>query len=78
MLSKFLPWLKPGVDLILIETMVDLYAVRAAVDAARHVDPDLPVIASMTFTRDRRTLLGNTPQEVAQQMDALWCGCDWR
>ena len=57
-----------GVDLMLIETMVDLYAVRAAVDAVRHVDPHLPVIASMTFTRDLRTLLGNTPQEVAQRM----------
>jgi methionine synthase / methylenetetrahydrofolate reductase(NADPH) len=33
---------KAGVDLILIETMVDLYAVRAAVDAARHVDPQHP------------------------------------
>ena len=62
---------KAGVDLILIETMVDLYAVRAAVDAARQVDPAMPIIASMTFTRDRRTLLGNTPQEVAQQLDAF-------
>ena len=62
---------KAGVDLILIETMVDLYAVRAAVDAARQVDPAMPIIASMTFTRDRRTLLGNTPQEVAQRLDAF-------
>lgn len=62
---------KAGVDLILIETMVDLYAVRAAVEAARDVDPHMPVIASMTFTRDRRTLLGNTPQEVAQRLDAF-------
>jgi len=62
---------KAGVDLILIETMVDLYAVRAAVEAARHVDPNIPVIASMTFTRDRRTLLGNTPQEVAQKMNGF-------
>jgi len=58
-----------GVDVILIETMVDLYAVRAAVEAARQVDPTMPVIASMTFTRDRRTLLGNTPQEVALRME---------
>ncbi len=57
-----------GIDLILIETMVDLYAVRAAVEAARHVAPTLPVAASMTFTRDRRTLLGNTPHEVALEM----------
>lgn len=60
-----------GVDLILIETMVDLYAVRAAVEAARHVNPAMPLIASMTFTRDRRTLLGNTPQEVARELDAF-------
>jgi len=60
-----------GVDLILIETMVDLYAVRAAVEAVRQVDPDIPIIASMTFTRDRRTLLGNTPQEVAIKINDL-------
>lgn len=60
-----------GVDLILIETMVDVYAVRAAVEAVRQVNPDMPVIASMTFTRDRRTLLGDTPQEVAQRISDL-------
>jgi homocysteine S-methyltransferase len=60
-----------GVDLILIETMVDLYAVRAAVEAVRQVDPDIPIIASMTFTRDRRTLLGDTPQEVATKISDL-------
>lgn len=60
-----------GVDLILIETMVDIYAVRAAIEAAHYVDPALPVIASMTFTRDRRTLLGDTPQEVAQRMQEM-------
>jgi len=57
-----------GVDLILIETMVDVYAVREAVKAVHHVDPHMPVIASMTFTRDRRTLLGDTPREVAERI----------
>ena len=56
-----------GVDVILIETMVDTYAVREAVSAARHADPSIPIIASMTFTRDLRTLLGDTPEEVAQR-----------
>jgi homocysteine S-methyltransferase len=60
--------IKAGVDVILIETMVDLYAVRAAVDAVHHVDPEMPIIASMTFTRDRRTLLGDSPREVAQKI----------
>ena len=60
-----------GVDLILIETMVDLYAVREAVRAVQAVDPGLPIVASMTFTRDRRTLLGNTPQEVAKDIHEM-------
>jgi homocysteine S-methyltransferase len=60
-----------GVDVILIETMVDTYAVREAVKAARHVDPNMPVIASMTYTRDLRTLLGDTPEEVALRMDEI-------
>ena len=60
--------IEAGVDVILIETMVDLYAVREAVRAVHAVDESMPVIASMTFTRDRRTLLGDTPQEVAEQM----------
>ena len=60
--------IEAGVDVILIETMVDLYAVREAVRAVHAVDAAMPVIASMTFTRDRRTLLGDTPREVAEQM----------
>ncbi len=60
-----------GVDVILIETMVDILAVKAAVEATHAVDPDMPVIASMTFTRDSRTLLGDTPREVALKMDGF-------
>ena len=63
--------IEAGVDLILIETMVDLYAVRAAVEAVREIDPEMPIIASMAFTRDRRTLLGDTPQEVAAKINDL-------
>jgi len=62
---------KAGVDLIIIETMVDFYAVRAAIEALRQVDQEMPVIASMTFTRDRRTLLGDSPEEIAKRMADL-------
>ena len=53
------------VDLIVIETISDLYEVREAVLAARQVC-DLPVLASITFTRDDRTLLGDPPQKAAR------------
>ncbi len=55
------------VDFILIETITDLYEVLEAIKAAREVC-DLPVVASMTFTRDDRTLLGDPPSKVAQRI----------
>jgi homocysteine S-methyltransferase len=54
-------------DLILIETMTDIYEVREAVLAAKALS-DLPVLASMTFTRDDRTLLGDPPRKIARKM----------
>jgi methionine synthase I (cobalamin-dependent) len=57
-----------GVNLLIIETMTDLYEVAEAIAAARQVAPDLPVVASMTFTRDDRTLLGDSPVKVARHL----------
>jgi homocysteine S-methyltransferase len=69
-----------GVDLLIIETMTDLYEVREAIAAARQVASYLPIIASMTFTRDDRTLLGDDPVKVARAMhgygaDVLGVNC---
>lgn len=54
-------------DLLLIETMTDLYEAREAVQAAKALS-ELSVLASMTFTRDDRTLLGDTPSKVATKL----------
>jgi len=59
-----------GVDLLIIETMTDLYEVVEAIHAAREAAPHLPVVASMTFTRDDRTLLGASPARVARGIHA--------
>lgn len=59
---------KAGVDLLIIETMSDVYEVIEAIQAAKEVAPGLPIIASMTFTRDDRTLLGDNPTKVAQAL----------
>lgn len=56
-----------GADLIVIETFSDLYEIREAIKAARQVC-DLPVVASVTFTRDDRTLLGDDPVKVARTL----------
>lgn len=57
-----------GVDLIVLETHSDLHELREAILAAKEVGA-LPVIASVTFTRDDRTLLGDTPAQAAR---LLW------
>jgi methionine synthase / methylenetetrahydrofolate reductase(NADPH) len=59
---------KSGVDLIIIETMTDLYEVHEALKAARQLAPNLPIITSMTFTRDDRTVLGDDPVKVAKML----------
>jgi len=60
-----------GVDLLMIETFSDLYELQEAIRAARDLSADLPIIAEATFTRDDRTLLGDTPAQVAEFLAAL-------
>jgi len=57
-----------GVDLLIIETMTDLYEVQQAIFAAKETAANLPIIASMTFTRDDRTLLGDSPAKIARSI----------
>lgn len=52
-----------GADAIIIETMSDIKEARAAVIAAKE-NSNLPVIITMTFQQDLRSLLG-TPPDVA-------------
>ncbi len=60
--------LNADVDLLVIETMTDLYEMREALAAARELSTDVPIVASMTFTRDDRTLLGDNPRKVARDL----------
>lgn len=49
-----------GADLILIETMSDVYEAKAAILAAKE-NTNLPVICTMTFQENGRTLTGTDP-----------------
>ena len=60
-----------GIDLVLIETMSDLGEVAAAVAAARSVVPDLPVIATMSFDTNLRTMMGVRPADAVTALAAL-------
>lgn len=58
-----------GVDLFSIETMMDLGQILAAIRAVRQ-ECDLPVIATLTFDENGRTLSGNPPSAGAVAMEA--------
>jgi homocysteine S-methyltransferase len=62
--------LEGGVDLLILETMGNLDEMTAAVHAARAVC-DLPVVASMTFAEDGRTIGGDRPDEVVARLRGL-------
>ena len=59
-----------GADLILIETMSDIYEAKAAVLAAKE-NSGLPVICTMTFQADGRTLTGTDPLTMVNILQNL-------
>ena len=60
-----------GVDAILIETMSDLAEVEAAVNAAKEVAPHLPIIATMSFDTNLRTMIGVKPTLAVTYLASL-------
>ena len=60
-----------GIDVVLIETMSDLGEVEAAVAAARQVVPDLPVITTLSFDTNLRTMMGVRPADAVTSLAAL-------
>jgi methionine synthase I (cobalamin-dependent) len=60
-----------GIDLVLVETMSDLGEVEAAVTAAGRVVPGLPVVATMSFDTNLRTMMGVSPAAAVRNLAAL-------
>ena len=62
-----------GADLLVVETMMSLAETRAALIAAKEVC-DLPVIATLTFEADGRTLFGTDAKTAAIVLESLGAG----
>jgi methionine synthase / methylenetetrahydrofolate reductase(NADPH) len=56
-----------GADLFIVETMSSLAEIREAIFAVRE-QSDLPIIASMTFTEEGKTLVGDKPADVRRAL----------
>jgi len=62
-----------GADLVIIETMMDIKEMKAAIMGAKSTG--LPVVATMTFDETMRTVLGTPPEAFAIMAAALGADC---
>lgn len=61
---------KAGADLVLIETMSDLYEAKAAILAVKE-NTSLPILVSMTFQGNLRTLTGSDVETCVTYLESL-------
>jgi 5-methyltetrahydrofolate--homocysteine methyltransferase len=57
-----------GVDVMWVETMSDVSEAVAAVQGAKDVAPDVPVIATMSFDTRGHTMMGISPERAAEAL----------
>ena len=62
-----------GADLFIIETMMDIKEMKAAIIACKSTG--LPVVATMTFDETMRTVLGTPPESFAIMAASLGADC---
>ena len=72
--------IRGGVDLLLVETMSDLAEVQAAIAAARAHAPELPLVATLSFDTNLRTMMGVDPAAAVKALaeagvDAVGANC---
>ncbi len=61
---------KAGCDLVLLETMTDIYELKAAVLAVKE-NTSLPVLTTMTFEANGRSLTGTDPETMVNILEGL-------
>lgn len=70
MIASQILMVKDQVDVVLLETMTDLYEVKAAILAVKE-NSDLPVFVTMTFEQNKRTLTGTDPLTFVNVVEGL-------
>jgi 5-methyltetrahydrofolate--homocysteine methyltransferase len=55
---------------LVIETQFDLAEIKAAIQGARSVS-GLPLVVSLSYDRGRRTMMGVSPSQAANELESL-------
>ena len=69
-----------GVDLLILETFGYIDELHQAIQAAREVDPKIPIVAQVTLDEESNCLDGSTPEIFAPRIeewgaDIIGCNC---
>jgi 5-methyltetrahydrofolate--homocysteine methyltransferase len=56
-----------GVDILVIETQFDMSEIKAAIQGVHEVS-NLPVVASLSYDRGRRTMMGVSPSQAGKEL----------
>src|SRR4030042_6937807 len=59
-----------GVDLLVIETQLDMGEIKAEIDGVRPVS-ELPLVVSLSYDRGRRTMMGVSPTQAGKELQEL-------
>jgi homocysteine S-methyltransferase len=67
------------IDLYIVETIPSIDAMKVAIEAIRSIS-DLPIVAELTFSDEGQTLMGESPEQVVEQLasydvSAIGCNC---
>jgi 5-methyltetrahydrofolate--homocysteine methyltransferase len=60
-----------GADIFWIETMSDLEEVRAAITGCRKANANIPIVATLTFDSNGRTMMGVKPEQATEVLGKL-------
>jgi len=63
--------LEVGVDGLILETFIDPRELALAIQVARELAPDIPIVASKGFVEDGETLMEGLPEHFSQTTSAL-------
>ena len=63
-----------GADVIWLETMSALQEIQAAVEGVRKVSQDVPIIATMTFEKHGRTMMGVSAEQAVKALEGWGVG----
>ena len=63
--------IESGVDLLMLESQFDLKEAQIAVMAIREIDSHIPLIVSFSYDLGNKTILGLTPQKMAQTFNPM-------